>query len=325
MDKTKVRVSKSKSGFSKDNLQFRLVYKSGDGKYFKPIVLERSDALKIATHYQANKTGDPERGISHKAAKLIMTRALELGLLGNGSTESLSTIVDRPTEESEQETLPGFEPEENPPPLVPVYFPEIHFDQPFQFTEDQLADLTFIFCEVDPAQRQTSILPLKEMIDQHHCRIATETALERDHQYLIPGMHDFELKQFRESWVAFKRVQLTGQPETDMRKLMQNIDRFKVDDKGKRLQDPQHHNFLANVRDQAVPILYRTFRRHKLKVQAELERKEEAKVGSLFERLTKRISGKEEPKIAEPLAEISTRYFEQVGKLGRMLRSPLLA
>lgn len=324
MDAPKVRVSKSKSQFSQDQSHFQLVYKSETGKYFKPIKIDVGEAIRIAREYERSKLGDLQKGVTIKAAKFIYRKSLELGLLETEKSDA-STHDGPLTEEVDAETVDGLRNHETEITFAPRFFPTLAYDHRVQLDSDVIETITFILCEVDPVHREASMLPLRELAGQTHTRIATEAALEHDHHYLLPAWHDFSTKEFNESWVAFKRAQTGGQAETDLRKILQNIERFQIDDAGVRLRDSQHYTFLATVQDNAIPLLYRIYRRARNKVTSELEKKESNTQSSFLNRLTKSLSKtKELPRVEAVFEEIAERYLHQTCKLGRLLRSPLL-
>ena len=300
-----MRASRSKSGFTKDQRQFVLVYKQDNGKFGDSLTFSRDEVLAIARGFEDRQSGIEEKGVTKNAAKLIHRMCRENGLLGQESAR---------TEGGQQESsLVGVKAE-------PEYFPKLKSKQ--AFSDDVVVDVAFLLSGVDPGVRMRTNTPLRQLARGQSGRVPASVHLLGDHRYLLPQFHGQSLDAFHRSWDA-ATSRLNQQLTSDTWQLVQNLHEFDERTLAATQVDAATEKLLATFKERSIDLLAGLFQRAQLKissVHAQPVKEETANWPSLLGKWFRRRPEAPQETVDPEARDVAKEYLTRSFKLARLIR-----
>lgn len=315
--KTKeLRVSKSKSGYSRQSKRLLLVYRQEDGRYSEPRPFTKDQVVAVARELKLKrrvlKMTPP---IDQLAAKFMLKQAQKLGWV--------------PPQGEARE--PGAESTQKIPDSLrrcPKYFPPVLIDQDPNPEPETLEEIAFVLSGIDPLNREQG-QPLRKWLSEPSSRIPTSLYLLQDHLHVLNFPAELEDADFKSRWSEVK-TRLSGQASTDNLKLLRVFEKFGQGPIAEELRNPKQKSFFDDIEKHALEILYRLFRRVHRRIEGHYAQQEECKSTpwwtmkfNLFH--TGQTAGDTLPSLVEEaVLDMVLKYVRDCHTLGRILRSPIL-
>ncbi len=328
------RISRSKSGFSGSS--FVLVFKSLEGDYSQPQKIPRDDAIEIARDFSANADLAKEYNVSASVAQFIRGIAIRRGLLTSASSDSDLSLADLDPNSveflhSDEKSTEEPAATRRGPDRKPKYFPEIDAYLPPVLKVETTEVIAFILSGVDPALREKAASDSAHSTLRYYLHTATSRVspglmMQEDHWYILFHLHHMNRDEFKLAWEE-GQSQATGQANTDVVKLMSQLDKFRIDASASSLSDVANKKFFLSVQEKSIELLSRIFRRIRRKIETANEQPISEPAPKNW--LSALVSRKPKEPVAQSFVqpeviELVNEYLNQGIKLGRILRSDIL-
>ena len=326
-----IRVSKSKSGLTRDGRSFVLVYRQADGTYTHPIKLPVNEAIKIALGYAENQADHTARGVTQKAAEFIRAKVTAEGLLDSQPTlltkvRSGDSAEEIASARSSRRAKKGF---------APKYLPSLDAYREAEVSDDMVEILAFVLSGIRPAARDDETLAgkgatVRDLLQKHNLRAAPSSLLYADHRYVLYNSRRLSEDEFLSRWEEAKQLS-AGQESTDLIKLGRRFDSLKIGPDGESLRRKDNAELIAELQSHATALLVRQYRSTRRKVDdingaTHAPDHDTNTHDSWFSRLgfgSKKaaVSEKTRIEVEKKLLAATKSYLHFCIRLGRLLRS----